>query len=194
MKSFRIRTASVLLAAAICTPAIAADRTIGEKFDDAWIDGSIETAMLFNSHLNAFSIRSDVKNGEVKLTGVVASDIDRSLAGEIAKGVDGVKSVDNEITVGNEQDGIDKLSAKASERTSNLRQWATDATTTAEIKTRLLANTSTQGLKINVDTKADVVTLTGKVASTEEAALAEQIASNVEDVSEVNNRLVVASR
>jgi hyperosmotically inducible protein len=194
MKSFRIRTAPVLLAAAICAPAIAADRTIGEKFDDAWIDGSIETAYLFNSHLNSFSIRSEVENGEVKLTGVVASDIDRSLAGEIAKGVDGVKSVDNAITVGSEQGEIDKLSAKAGEGGRDLRQWATDATTTAEIKTRLLANTSTQGLKINVDTKADVVTLSGKVASSEEAALAEQIASNVEHVSEVNNRLVVASR
>ncbi len=61
-------------------------------------------------------------------------------------------------------------------------QWADDATTTAEIKTRLLANSNTHGLQINVDTKADVVTLTGKVASTEEAALAEQIASNVESV------------
>ncbi len=194
MKSFRIRTASVLLAAAVCAPAIAADRTIGEKFDDAWIDGSIETTFLFNTHLNSFDIRSEVENGKVKLTGVVASDIDRNLAGEIAKGVDGVKSVDNAITVGNERDSVDKLSAKASERGRDLRQWATDATTTAEIKTRLLANTNTQGLKINVDTKADVVTLTGKVASAEESALAEQIARNVEDVSAVNNRLVVASR
>lgn len=194
MKAIRNQTAIALLAAAMCVPAIAADRTIGEKFDDAWIDGSIETAVLFNSHLNEYSIRSEVENGKVTLNGNVASDIDRSLAGEIAKGVDGVKSVDNKITVGGEKNGLDKVSDKASERGQKLRQWANDATTTAEIKTRLLANSNTHGLQINVDTKADIVTLTGKVASTEEAALAEQIASNVESVNEVNNRLVVASR
>lgn len=194
MKTFRNGMAPVLLAAVIAAPAIAADRTIGEKFDDAWIDGSIETAMLFNSHLNEYSIRSEVQNGKVTLSGNVGSDIDRSLAGEIAKGVDGVKSVDNQITVGSQQGTVDKLSAQASDRGQKLRQWASDATTTAEIKTRLLANGSTHGLQINVDTKADVVTLSGKVASAEEAALAEQIASNVESVTDVNNQLVVASR
>ncbi|HEY1077469.1 MAG TPA: BON domain-containing protein [Fontimonas sp.] len=194
MKAIRNQTAIALLAATMCGTAIAADRTIGEKFDDAWIDGSIETAMLFNSHLNEYSIRSEVENGKVTLSGNVDSDIDRSLAGEIAKGVDGVKDVDNKITVGGDKNALDKVSAKASERGQKLRQWANDATTTAEIKTRLLANSNTHGLQINVDTKGDVVTLTGKVASKEEAALAEQIASNVESVDEVNNRLVVASR
>lgn len=194
MKTFRKCMVPALLAAAISAPVVAADRTIGEKFDDAWIDGSIETAMLFNSHLNDYSIRSEVTDGKVVLSGNVGSDIDRSLAGEIAKGVDGVKSVDNEITIGSKQGTVDKLSAQASDRGKKLRQWASDATTTAEIKTRLLANNSTHGLKINVDTKADIVTLSGKVKSAEEAELAEQIASNVESVTDVNNQLVVASR
>ena len=40
---------------------------------------------------------------------------------------------------------------------------AADAATTAAVKTKLLGDTKTPGLNIDVDTKDNVVTLTGKV-------------------------------
>jgi osmotically-inducible protein OsmY len=46
-------------------------------------------------------------------------------------------------------------------------------------------------LKIDVDTKDDVVTLTGRVSSREESQLAEEIAKNTGDVESVRNNLVV---
>lgn len=69
----------------------------------------------------------------------------------------------------------------------------TDATTTAEVKAKLLANATTKGLKINVDTRGDVVTLTGTVASAREKQLAEALARNTGEVRAVSNKLVVRS-
>jgi osmotically-inducible protein OsmY len=59
------------------------------------------------------------------------------------------------------------------------------------MKSKLLANTNTHGLKIDVDTRGDVVTLAGAVSSSEEKQLAEQIARNTGDVKDVRNQLVV---
>jgi len=47
------------------------------------------------------------------------------------------------------------------------------------------------GLKIDVDTADDVVTLSGRVGSAEESQLAEEIAKNTGDVEGVRNNLVV---
>jgi osmotically-inducible protein OsmY len=69
--------------------------------------------------------------------------------------------------------------------------WVDDATTTAAVKSKLVGNANTSGVKIDVDTRGDVVTLSGRVASSEEKELAGEIARSTGDVSEVNNQLVV---
>jgi osmotically-inducible protein OsmY len=102
---------------------------------DAWITGKIETVFLLNSHLNGFKIDTDVTDGAVHLVGKVESDIDRDLAGELAKGVEGVVSVDNDLTV----DGKARMAeSSGSERPFGV--WVDDATTTAVVKSKLLAN------------------------------------------------------
>jgi len=156
---------------------------------DAWITGKLETAFVLNAHLNPFAITTDVDGGVVHLTGMVKTDIDRDLAGAVARGVDGVKSVDNDLT-------IDPEAAKkaAEARAANRRDfgtWVDDATTTAQVKSRLIANSNTHGLKIDVDTRDDVVTLSGRVQTAEEKALAGQIAHDTGDVKAVRNDLVV---
>jgi len=192
MKAIKSAAASAVLISALCAPAFAAgERGAGDKIEDAWIDGSIETAFLFNTHLNNFKIDTDVNNGVVTLRGTVESDIDRDLAEEIAKGVEGVARVDNQLVVG-AVEPEDRDRAEAQSR--DFRQWAADATTTAEVKAKLLANDNTEGLAIDVDTRANVVTLSGKVDSKEEAQLAEQIADNVDGVAEVQNELTIATK
>jgi hyperosmotically inducible protein len=157
---------------------------------DAWITGKLEMAYTLNEHLNPFAIDSDVDGGMVTLTGMVESDIDRDLAAEIAKSVDGVVRVSNELTLGMpkaEQGGV------AAEREGrNFPTWFDDATTTAAVKTRLIRNANTQGLEIDVDTNEDVVTLSGSVDSNEQKDLAGEIAGNTGDVKGVRNLLVVA--
>lgn len=158
---------------------------------DAWIMGKIETLYTLNKHLSPFAIHTAVENGTVRLSGAVESNIDRDLAGELAKGVKGVVGVNNELTI----ETTDARKARANESKDDgdrsFSQWVEDATTTAVVKSKLLADSNTKGLKINVDTKNDVVTLSGRVATSESKQLAEQIARNTGDVETVRNQLTI---
>jgi len=68
---------------------------------------------------------------------------------------------------------------------------AADAATTAAVKTKLLADTKVGGLGIDVDTKDNVVTLTGKVRSAAERTEAVRLARTTTGVKNVVSKLVV---
>jgi osmotically-inducible protein OsmY len=185
-----IATASLIAMCALSTGTAYSEE--GQSFEgaakDAWLTGRIESMYLLNEHLNPFRISTNVENGTVSLTGTVESDNDRDLAGALAKNLDGVMKVENELMV--------DASAKPAERSSDNAQrdfgtWVDDATTTAAVKSRLLANANTKGLQIDVDTNNDIVTLSGSVKSAQEKELAEEIAQLAKDVEEVHNNLVV---
>lgn len=174
-----------LVAALAALPASGAEPQGSAK--DAWITGQIEMVYTLNRHLNPFDIDTEVTEGTVHLTGKVESDIDRDLAGELAKGIEGVVSVDNDLVI----DEQARIPASASSAERPFGVWVDDVTTTAAVKSKLLTNGNTDGLQIDVDTRGDTVTLSGEVASAEEKQLAEQLARNTSDVKEVHNQLVV---
>jgi osmotically-inducible protein OsmY len=158
---------------------------------DAWITGKIEAVYTLNRHLNPFAINTDVENGVVLLTGSVKSDIDRDLAEEIAKGIEGVTEVNNELTVDLGNAGSAREAEGSSSQDRDFGTWVNDITITAAVKSRLIANENIEGLRIDVSTDRNVVTLNGSVSSAEQSDLAEEIASNANDVAEVKNNLVV---
>lgn len=80
------------------TAVLASDKWEKESMD-AWLDGKAETTLLLNSNLNSFDINTDVENQVVTLTGSVNNDLEKSLAEELVSGLDGVKKVNNELTV-----------------------------------------------------------------------------------------------
>lgn len=180
-------TAAVLAACLAGAPMAQAgsENEYSGEMRDAWLDGKIETAFTLNRHLNPFRIDTEVENGMVYLDGTVRSDVDRDLAGEIAKSVKGVKKVENRLQVAEMQEG------EVEQAADGFMQHVSDATTTAMVKSKLLANGNTKGLQINVDTTDDVVTLTGSVESDEIRDLAEQLAQNTNNVKSVDNRLEV---
>lgn len=190
-------TTLLLLQSLILSTFISADTTSEElngEVQDAWLLGKIETVFLLNSEVNSFLIDTDVESGVVTLSGEVSNEIEKDLVAELAKGVDRVKRVHNNVTV-NPDLGIASLINASEGRPGNdLVRWVDDATTTAIVKTKLLANKNTKGLDIEVDTTHDVVTLKGEVSSEDEKALAEQITANVADVDRVENLLLVTSR
>jgi len=66
-----------------------------------------------------------------------------------------------------------------------------DAATTASVKTKLLGDTKVGGLAIDVDTKDNVVTLTGKVRSAAEKTEAIRLARTTSGVKSVVDKLVI---
>ena len=186
-------TASVAAALFLASSVAFADSsTFTGAAKDAWLTGKIETAFVLNGHLNPFAISTNVDKGAVHLTGVVKDGIDRDLAGEVARAVDGVVSVKNDLKV--DQKAADQAAAKAKTQKGDRREFGSsvsDATMTARVKSRLIGNSNVHAAKIDVDTKDHVVTLSGRVTSSSEKSLAEQLARNTTEVKAVHNNLVV---
>jgi len=159
------------------------------RIKDAWLDGKLETALLFNEHLNSFAIDTDVQGGVAYLSGSVESDIDRDLASEIAKSIDGVTEVKNELRI--DKDEVAAARNEGAMNEEGFRDKVRDATLTAKVKTQLLVNGNTGGLSIDVDTENGIVTLSGSVDSSQESELAERIAANTDGTRSVVNTLTV---
>ena len=178
-------TLSMVLAAAISSASVSAyaanDWQEGAK--DAWIDGTAETTLLLNTNLNNFDINTDVENGEITLTGKVGSEVDKSLAGELVRNIDGVTDVHNELTVIND-DG--------EEDDEGIMDTLNDSKISTVVKTRLLFSSDVSGTSIDVEVNRGVVTLTGTVDSDAERDLAVEIAKSTDDVRDVENNIEVA--
>jgi hyperosmotically inducible protein len=73
--------------------------TVGQKVDDTAITSKVKTALMADDEIKGMNINVDTKGGEVKLTGNVQSDAQAKKAMEIARGVDGVTGVQNNLQV-----------------------------------------------------------------------------------------------
>jgi len=67
--------------------------------DDSALTAKVKTAMLADPSLKALQINVDTKDGTVTLKGGVESQAQKDRATDVAQGVSGVKSVDNNLTV-----------------------------------------------------------------------------------------------
>jgi osmotically-inducible protein OsmY len=123
-----------------------------------------------------------VHDGNVTLTGKVNSSVDKSLAGELIRSLDGVKDVNNELSV---------MKLYSDEDSKDLSDSLTDSKVATVVKTRLLFSADVSGSDINVDVANGVVTLKGTVSSDAERDLALAIAKNTDDVKDVVDELRV---
>lgn len=76
-----------------------APRSAGVVVDDAAITAAIKSRLVADSELSALAINIDTRQGAVRLRGEVKTLALRRKAEEIARGVSGVKSVNNELVV-----------------------------------------------------------------------------------------------
>ena len=186
LKTLALATATAGLIGLAPFAAHAAQSDTSRELSEARQEGSIWTAFALNRHLNPFTIDVDVENGSAKLTGKVETDVERDLAEQIALGIDGVKEVDNQLTLD------PAFEAKISTEPS-LSQRFDDATLAATVKSKLLWNSNTEGLDIKVSAANGTVSLTGRAQSAEAKELAGRLAANTDGVREVNNLLSVSS-
>jgi hyperosmotically inducible protein len=86
---------------------------------------------------------------------------------------------------------MDKAGDKTSAAMAKAGNAIEDGAITAKVKTALLADPDVKGLKIDVDTKNGVVTLSGTVEKNANLDKAVTIARNTEGVKSVENQLIV---
>lgn len=70
------------------------NQTVPGKVDDAWITTKVKSEFATTSGIPATNISVDTRDGMVKLTGTVGSNMDKNRAVQLAHQVKGVKSVD----------------------------------------------------------------------------------------------------
>jgi hyperosmotically inducible periplasmic protein len=146
---------------------------------DAWITAKVKTIFLLHRNVSAMT-EVDTKAGIVTLQGKAANEAQKDLTTEYAKDVEGVKGVNNEMTVG-----------KIAKKKQTVGQKIDDASITAQVKMTLLYHRSTSALNTSVKTKRGVVTLSGKAKSGAEMDLAAKFANDVNGVKSVNNRMTI---
>jgi osmotically-inducible protein OsmY len=147
---------------------------------DAWLRDRVKNTLLFHRSVSAGTTEVDVKDGIVTLRGDAASQAQKDLTTEYARDIEGVKEVNNEMTV-----------AKGPGKTRTVGEKIDDSSITAQVKMTLLFHRSTSALNTKVETKDGVVTLYGRAGNAAALDLASKLASDINGVKGVNNRMVI---
>jgi len=91
--------AAVALLSATGCAVTRGQETVGAYIDDATITTQIKSRMLNDKDVSGTSISVETLNGTVILSGFAKSSMERSTAEMIARDVNGVKAVRNEIAM-----------------------------------------------------------------------------------------------
>jgi len=161
--------------------------TANPTITDVRQEVQIATTYALNPYLRSDNLKASVRDGKATLTGKVPEGINKDLANEIARGVEGIKEIDNQIVVD---------TAAAPDFKGSMAGWGQgvdDATTTVAIKSKLMWSKYVDGLSTTVTTKGGRVTLSGTAASVEAKDLAGRLASNTRGVVSVSNKLIVSN-
>jgi hyperosmotically inducible protein len=191
--------------------AVLAVATVACSHSDAGITTAVKSKLAADDTVKAYRIDVDTKSRVVTLNGKVDNARARSRAVELAKATEGVADVVDNLTVvagvtppgGLDDAALNRARDAASTTTAGADTSKRDGTIgtagaavgdaalTAKVKTKFLADTSISGLKIDVDTKNDVVTLSGTVPTAAEKRKAVEVARATDGVKSVVDNLKV---
>jgi hyperosmotically inducible periplasmic protein len=73
--------------------------SVGNTFDDGVITAKVKSALLSDPGVNSFDIAIATRKGQVQLSGYVDNQTQINRAIEVARGVEGVQSIGNEMSV-----------------------------------------------------------------------------------------------
>lgn len=179
------------------------------QLDDAWVATKIEAQYFATPDVKANDIDVAASNGVVTLTGTVASEAAKSRAVEIARTTDGVRDVQDRITVAEaptattgtlptpearDREAPPAPRAPDSETRAEPGESASSmdaAWTTTRIQSQFYLDPDIKGRNIDVTTRDGIVTLAGSVENDAQKQKAVQIARSTEGAREVRDELRV---
>ena len=161
-----------LLALVGCASSMVSEKT---QSSDSGITSVVEASLEANEKVKARQVEVQTREGLVHLTGVVDTVEARREAARVAWRTEGVRGVNNDLTVGELTVGT----------------WVDDVMISSKVKSQLIANTLIKAGDIDVSSSQGVVTLIGRVGSQAIKTDAERIARATKGVSDVNNELLV---
>ena len=143
--------------------------------DDSTITTRVNHEMMKDKIVKARQIDVDTIGGHVTLSGAVATRDEAVRASQIAQRVPGVKSVSNNIQIGNRSFGD---------------IWD-DNVLSNKIKAKLIAEPEVRSMNIDVDVYLGVVTLTGVVSSKYQRDRALEISRSTDGIIKVIDNIKV---
>jgi hyperosmotically inducible protein len=170
-----VAAVSMLLATA-CT-STRTQKSAGETIDDGVISTQVNTSLVGDSLTKAHNIDVEVFKGRVQLNGFVGSNAERNQAVALARKVNGVTTVDNNLMLRGEK------------RTTG--ETTDDAAITSKVKSALVGDERTKAHEINVETNHSVVLLAGFVANNSSRSAAGDLARAITGVKKVDNQIAI---
>lgn len=154
-----------------------ASTTVGTDIDDSVITTSVKSALLADADIKSFDFKVETRKGEVLLSGYVDNQAQLDRATAAARGVAGVKGLQNNVVL---KGGSTSVGKKV------------DAgIITSKVKTALLADPDIKSFDIAVVTRDDEVLLTGFVDNQIQIDRAVAVAGGVEGVRLVRNEMSI---
>jgi osmotically-inducible protein OsmY len=147
---------------------------------DSWITSKTKIALFADDRVKGRQVHVETRSGVVMLRGKVDSSEAKAAAADVAKGIEGVKGVKNELQV-----------VAPSERAA---VNADDKQISRSVEDRFKQDPQLKNAKIDAQVNAGVVTLTGEVKSIDTSARASEVARSIPGVRYVTNDLTYASR
>ena len=179
-----IATTATMTASLLSSTGCAGDRynrSTGEFIDDHSVKSRVETALGDSPDYKFGDVQVTVFKGTVQLSGFVDMASQKSRAGDIAKSVQGVRSVSNDITV--------KDSSNLTEG-----QNVDDKAISSHVRDALSDNVEYKFDGVNVSVTKATVQLGGFVNTDGQKSRAGDLARNVSGVKSVVNNIIVKAK
>lgn len=154
---------------------------IPEKNSDAWIQMRVKNMLMLHRNLDSANTEVNVKDGLVTLHGEVNSQAEKGLTAEYVKDIEGVKDVDNQMTVA--------TAPKTKHRT--VGEYIDDASIKSQIKLALLFHRGTNPFRADITVKRGVVTVSGMAKNAAEKELVSKRIADIHGVKRIQNRMTI---
>jgi hyperosmotically inducible periplasmic protein len=185
-RTIRRTLVAIGVAAALSASLVAGAQTphsdsAGAAISDTAITAKVKSSFVGDDRLKGSHIKVVTTNGVVTLTGTAPTSDSKSAAEELAQGVSGVKSVDDQVSSAQSSGSVDKALAKT-------ERVGSDSWITTKVKSSIMADSMSKGFDVHVKTMHGVVMLRGTLPNSDAVAHVKDIAGKVEHVKSVDTR------
>jgi hyperosmotically inducible periplasmic protein len=155
----------------------AASTTVGTEIDDTVITAKVKAALLEDKDVKSFDIKVETRKGVVQLSGFVDNRHQADRAKTIAQGVEGVKNIDDAMTLRGDKVTVGNL--------------LDDSMVTANVKSALWADPDIRSFEVAVATHKGEVQLSGFVGTQAQIDHVVAMTQGVAGVTRVINQLAI---
>jgi hyperosmotically inducible protein len=150
---------------------------------DTLITSNVKSRLAGDSRLKNSEIDVTTTDGAVTLTGYATDPDAKSAAAAVARSVEGVKTVRDDLKT---PSAAASLSSDAQHAARTVERVASDSWITTKVKAGIAADSLSKGFDVGVTTKHGAVVLDGTLSSADAIEHVKEIAEKVKDVKSVD--------